>query len=95
MTSVQERTRALNDELRIYHRGGRIMVTAGVQALGENMIRRLDEAIAAFDEFDEDSDPHGEHDFGVIEIEGKEEPICIRLNVPEKCPARQRSEPAR
>jgi hypothetical protein len=72
MTSVQERTRALNDELRIYHRGGRIMVTAGVQALGENMMRRLDEAIAAFDEFDEDSDPHGEHDFGVVEIGGKE-----------------------
>lgn len=58
MTSAQERTRALNDELRIYHRGGRIMVTAGVKALGAELIQRVDEAIAAFDEFDEDSDPH-------------------------------------
>jgi hypothetical protein len=68
MTSAQERTRALNDELRIYHRGGRIMVTAGVNALGAELIQRVDEAIAAFDDFDEDSDPHGEHDFGVVEI---------------------------
>jgi hypothetical protein len=72
MTSVQERTRALNDELRIYHRGGRIMVTSGVQALGTEMLQRIDEAIAAFDEFDEDSDPHGEHDFGVLEIVDRE-----------------------
>jgi hypothetical protein len=72
MTSAQERTRALNDELRIHHRGGRIMVTTGVQALGTDMIQRIDQAIAAFDEFDEDSDPHGEHDFGVVEIDGHE-----------------------
>jgi hypothetical protein len=68
MTSAQERTRALNDELRIYHRSGRIMVTSGVQALGTEMLQRVDEAIAAFDEFDDDSDPHGEHDFGIVEI---------------------------
>jgi len=35
-------------------------------------VRRLDDALAAFDEFDEDSDPHGEHDFGVVEIAGLE-----------------------
>jgi hypothetical protein len=72
MTSAQERTRALNDELRIHHRGGRIVTTAGVQALGTELLQRTDEAIAAFDEFDEDSDPHGEHDFGVVEIGGQE-----------------------
>jgi hypothetical protein len=44
------------------------MVTSGVQALGTEMLHRIDEAIAAFDEFDEDSDPHGEHDFGVVEM---------------------------
>lgn len=70
MTSAQERTRALNDELRIHHRGGKIVITAGVKALGPLLVRRLDDALAAFDEFDEDSDPHGEHDFGVVEIAG-------------------------
>ena len=48
------------------------MITAGVKALGADAIQRIDEAIAAFDEFDEDSDPYGEHDFGVIEIAGHE-----------------------
>ena len=62
MTSAQERIRALNDELRIRHCGGKIVITTGVKALGPLLVRRLDDALAAFDEFDEDSDPHGEHD---------------------------------
>ena len=72
MISAQERTRALNDELRIHHRGGRIVATRGVRALGPVLLPRVDEAFAAFDEFDEDSDPHGEHDFGVVEVAGHE-----------------------
>jgi hypothetical protein len=72
MTSAPERIRALNDELRIHHRGGKIVVTVGVKALGPLLVRRLDDALAAFDEFDEDSDPHGEHDFGVVEVGGRE-----------------------
>jgi hypothetical protein len=72
MISAQERTRALNDELRIHHKGGTIVVTIGVKALGALLLPRVDDAIAAFDEFDEDSDPHGEHDFGVVEVGGHE-----------------------
>jgi Protein of unknown function (DUF3768) len=72
MTSAQERTRALNDELRIHHRGGRIIITPGVRALGAVLLPRVDEAIATFNEFDEDSDPYGEHDFGVVEVAGHE-----------------------
>src|SRR4051794_34990266 len=72
MTSAQERIRALNDELRIDHRGGKIVIATGVKALGPLLVRRLDDALAAFADFNEDSDPHGEHDFGVVEIDGHE-----------------------
>jgi hypothetical protein len=72
MTSAQGRIRALNDELRIHHRGGKIVITTGVKALGPLLVRRLDNALAGFNEFDGDSDPHGEHDFGVVELGGHE-----------------------
>lgn len=72
MISAQQRTRALNDELRIHHRGGRIVVTTGVKALGALLLPRVDDAIAWFAEFDEESDPHGEHDFGVVQVGGHE-----------------------
>ena len=62
--------RALNDQLRRTSRGGRIMCTVGVNALGTAAVVRILRAIAAFENFSPDNDPHGEHDFGAIEAEG-------------------------
>ena len=72
MTSARERTRALNDELRKHHRGGRIVVTQGVAQLDACVLRKIEDALSAFDEFDEANDPHGEHDFGGFDVEGHE-----------------------
>jgi hypothetical protein len=66
------RIRALNDELRRYSKGGRVMVTQGVIALGPMLQTLVIERIATFDGWDADNDPHGEHDFGMIEIEQTE-----------------------
>jgi hypothetical protein len=66
-----ERIAALNDELRTTGRGGRIVVTRGVAALGEDFVRRALEAVRAFSTFTEDNDPHGERDFGSFELEGQ------------------------
>ena len=51
MTSERDRVRALNDQLRKHHRGGRIVITRGIQALGADAILKIDQAIAAFDAF--------------------------------------------
>lgn len=61
-----QRIRELNDKLRTTLLGGRIVFTAGVQALGRERVRRLMLSIIAFEEFDNANDPHGEHDFGAV-----------------------------
>jgi len=64
----RERIRALNDQLRRHHVGGRILITEGVSALGEVQLKSALLAIQRFDRFDEDNDPYGEHDFGAVTI---------------------------
>ncbi len=64
------RIRALNDALRHSLTGGVLMMTRGVIALGLARQLRILEAVAAFDAFDPDNDPYGEHDFGALEVEG-------------------------
>ncbi len=62
---------ALNDEFRRTGRGsGRIMMTAGIQALGEAGVNEVLAKIRAFNTFTKDNDPYGEHDFGKIEHNG-------------------------
>ena len=63
--------RALNDAFRRSLTGGVLMMTRGVIALGLTRQLRILEAVAAFDAFDSDNDPYGEHDFGALEVEGK------------------------
>jgi hypothetical protein len=60
----------LNDQLRKTMRGGHIMLTRGVRALPGFSASELARALAAYDTFDVDNDPHGERDFGDIELSG-------------------------
>ena len=60
--------RQLNDELRQSLRGGMLVMTAGVRSLGEERQLEILRAVAAFDRFDADNDPYGEHDFGALEL---------------------------
>jgi hypothetical protein len=64
------RTRALNDALRRCGRGGRIMITAGLEARGSEKIARMLAAVAAFDNFTDDNDPYGEHDCAILSVDG-------------------------
>lgn len=66
-----ERIRALNDAFRTTFVGGRVAVTAGVAALPTDVQAMVLRKIATFDAFDEDNDPHGEHDFGAFELTGR------------------------
>ncbi len=61
--------RQLNDQLRQSLAGGVLVMTAGVIALGPARQLTILNAVAAFETFDEDNDPYGEHDFGALDIE--------------------------
>jgi len=62
--------RRLNDHLRRYWLGGRVMITTGVSALGPQFLEAALAAVATFDAFDRDNDPYGEHDFGALTVAG-------------------------
>ena len=64
------RIRELNDLLRSTFTGGRVVMTDGVAALPERELAQLLERLRSFDEFTNDNDPHGEHDFGSVELAG-------------------------
>ena len=63
-----EKIAGLNDALRKFGRGGRILVTAGIAALGDEQARGVLLMVAAFDTFTENNDPYGERDFGALTI---------------------------
>jgi len=69
-TSARDRVRALNDLLRRYRIGGQVVITPGIQALGLSFLAQVDEAVAHFDSFTSDNDPHEEHDFGAGRVAG-------------------------
>jgi len=63
--------RALNDVFRKTFRGGRVMMTAGVNTLTDAVQRAVFRKIQAFDAFDDENDPWGEHDFVSVEHDGQ------------------------
>jgi Protein of unknown function (DUF3768) len=64
------RIRALNDALRRFGRGGRVMMTSGIEALGAAGVAQIMAAVAAFDAFNGDNDPHQEHDCAILTVGG-------------------------
>lgn len=61
----------LNDELRRTFTGGKIMMTAGINALPDKVKAKVLSAVRSFNEFTEDNDPHKEHDFGSFDVDGE------------------------
>jgi hypothetical protein len=67
--------RELNDRFRKGDTSipGRLLITAGMEALiadDPNNRAELLAAVRGFDAFNEDNDPHGEHDFGSLDFLG-------------------------
>jgi hypothetical protein len=69
--AARVRVRVLNDNFRATFIGGRMFMTAGINALPVDTKARVLLAVQSFDTFTEDNDPHHEHDFGSFEIEGE------------------------
>lgn len=60
----------LNDAFRTTFNGGTLMLTAGIQALPEEIQVGILHAVRTFNAFTPDNDPHQEHDFGAVEYHG-------------------------
>jgi hypothetical protein len=66
-----ETIRALNDAFRTTMTGGKVFMTAGVDALPSDVKAMVIRRVATFADFTPDNDPHGEHDFGSFEVGGR------------------------
>ena len=69
MTSTEE-IKILNDAARCSFFGCQILVTQGVQSLG-NLVGVL-EAVRSYSTFDKSNDPYDEHDFGSFTFAGEQ-----------------------
>ena len=75
-TTTEEATKQkisrLNDGLRQGQGvNGEIMLTSGIHGQGQEFVTEVAKAVAEFDAFSEDIDPHQEHDFGSLEVQGQ------------------------
>jgi hypothetical protein len=69
--SKTEVVRDLNDTFRRTFEGGRVVMTAGVDALSSDVKATAIRRVATFADFTPENDPHGEHDFGNFELAGQ------------------------
>jgi hypothetical protein len=69
----RERIRDLNDAFRrtLDPALGKLMLTAGVVGLSDDVRATAIQMAATFNAFTASNDPHGEHDFGSFEVEGE------------------------
>ena len=74
MTTRQTQIAAMNDRFRQEGPSravpGRMLTTAGIAALPSSLQAAIVARVQAFEAFTEDNDPHGEHDFGSIDLQG-------------------------
>jgi hypothetical protein len=49
---------------------GKLVITRGVAARGNDFVNRAMRAVREFADFNESNDPHGEHDFGRFTLDG-------------------------
>lgn len=70
----KESVRLLNDALRVGAFRGehdRVVMTIGISAQGDEFVQQAIRAVAEFTAFTPDNDPHEEHDFGQVFVDGQ------------------------
>lgn len=63
--------KTLNDNFRQTFIGGRVMLTAGINAKSQDDIARILSKVRQFNHFTPDNDPYNEHDFGSFDYNGE------------------------
>jgi hypothetical protein len=66
-----ERIRQLNDQFRSTGRGGVVLLTNGVAALGSEQVKKVFSAVMRFADFGPDNDPWAEHDCAAVEVDAR------------------------
>ena len=61
----------LNDRFRTTFSGGRVVMTAAFESLPDATKAKALDAVRTFSAFTPDNDPYGEHDLGMLEIDGE------------------------
>jgi hypothetical protein len=71
MTDVDaHKIATLNDRARQTFMDCRVVITQGIQSLGDFATAEILSSVQSFDAFTEDNDPYAEHDFGKITYAG-------------------------
>lgn len=70
-TTEASRVRDLNDSFRSNLVLGTVLFTPGVSSLPKTCLTVLVQLARTFDKLTPDNDPYGEHDFGVVELDGE------------------------
>ena len=63
--------KTLNDNLRKHLIGGRVMLTAGINAKSQDDIAKILSEVRHFNHFTPDNAPYNEHDFGSFDYKGE------------------------
>lgn len=74
MDEKTKKIAALNDDLRTTFNAakGRIILTHGINGLPETDQIKIFNLVKSFNDFSEDNDPYGEHDFGKVQHNGQD-----------------------
>lgn len=79
MTGRTQLIQKLNDKARTaMHIMSRVMLTQGISEMDTEDQAEIFRRVAAFDDFTEDNDPYGEHDFGAFDF--KDERIFWKID---------------
>lgn len=68
LLSDSERIQILNDHLRMFHRGGMVVLSRQLATLAIEVQREVLGAVAKFNSFGVDNDPYGEHDCALVHV---------------------------
>ena len=63
--------KSLNDNFRRTFTGGRILVTAGVNAMSQDDVAQILSRVRNFNDFNTANDPYGEHDMAGLDYKGQ------------------------
>lgn len=70
----------LNDELRVFHLGGTVVVSAMIDKLPDSTIKEVFDAIANFTDFNKDNDPYGEHDCAFVTVPALVKRVMFKID---------------
>lgn len=67
-----EKIRQLNDAFRKSFSGGKVLLTCGISSLPLFQQTEIINKVKSFNDFTQDNDPYGEHDFGCFDYKGQQ-----------------------